>query len=219
MDQLAGYRAWLPPIAFGLVVAGTAATLWVSQRLELIPPCRVYVDGCSSISAVGRHPPASCVFRLTMIPAAVLLMLTWLLVGRWLSELGVACRPVCRVIGGVGGVLPLMAITYILLLGVDAPRLEALKELSIHLYFLVALIIKTVTGALLLGQAGRNPLGPSHRLAHGLFWLALALLLTGVTGIVLDQTQDDWSRIRNLMQWHGTTVYTFWYLLLWQAWR
>jgi len=219
MDRLSRCRSWLPPLAFGLAVAGSAAALWTAHAFELIAPCRVYVEGCTSISAVGRQPPASYVFRLTVIPALLATTVIWILVGRWLFDAAIASRRAATIIGAAGATAPLLAITYVLLLGVDAPRLEALKEWCIYLYFLVALVTKTLTGALLVGHARPGRSAPSPWLLHGMLWLAFTVLLTALSGVVVDQALEDPSRIRNLLQWHATSAYTAWYLLLWQAWR
>lgn len=48
--------------------------------------CLPYIDSCTSISATGRKPPASYLFRATMLPAAVFMAAYWWLNHAWLQE-------------------------------------------------------------------------------------------------------------------------------------
>lgn len=66
------------------IIALLAATLpffavhltWLlAASYGLVEWCNPYIDSCTSISATGRHAPASYVFRATMLPAAVVLAL------------------------------------------------------------------------------------------------------------------------------------------------
>ena len=49
--------------------------------------CFPYIDSCTSISATGRKPPASYLFRATMLPSAVVMMAYWWLNHAWMASL------------------------------------------------------------------------------------------------------------------------------------
>ena len=40
---------------------------------EALPACIPFLDGCASVSATGRKPPGSYLFRAVMLPQSVLL--------------------------------------------------------------------------------------------------------------------------------------------------
>ena len=49
--------------------------------------CVPYIDSCTSISATGRKPPASYLFRALMLPSAMIMMCYWWFNYSWLSSL------------------------------------------------------------------------------------------------------------------------------------
>ena len=53
-------------------------TYLVAASHGLVDWCFPYLDSCSSISAAGRKPPASYLFRATMLPSAAIMMAYWL---------------------------------------------------------------------------------------------------------------------------------------------
>ena len=62
-------------------------TYLVAAANGLVDWCNPYIDSCTSISATGRKPPASYVFRATMLPAAVIIAAYWWFNHAWLAEL------------------------------------------------------------------------------------------------------------------------------------
>ena len=65
-------------------------TYLVAASHGLVDWCNPYLDSCTSSSATGRTPPASYLFRATMLPAAIILMAYWWLNHRWMSSLHAA---------------------------------------------------------------------------------------------------------------------------------
>lgn len=167
-------KLWpLPLLAIGLGVAGVTITLWLSRAYELVPYCRVFIDGCISISAAGRREPSVFVFRGTIIPMATLLMVVWWLNVRWLHGLA-AVGPVQRAALHLLGTLsPALLIVYIALIGAPGDEVHAIRQLAIRIYFPAA----------------------------------------------LEALLPDPSRIHNLMQWHATSAFAAWYVLLALVWR
>lgn len=51
-----------------------------------VPACVPYVEGCTSISRAARHGLGNHLFRLLMLPSALLLALHWLGARAWLGE-------------------------------------------------------------------------------------------------------------------------------------
>src|SRR5690606_12733891 len=70
-----------------LPFAAVHLTWLVAASYGLVEWCNPYLDSCKSISATGRHPPASYLFRATMLPAAAVLALYWWCNYSWLRWL------------------------------------------------------------------------------------------------------------------------------------
>lgn len=63
------------------------ATYLVAASYGNVDWCLPYIDSCTSISATGRNPPASYLFRALMLPSAVIIMAYWWLNHAWLRSL------------------------------------------------------------------------------------------------------------------------------------
>jgi hypothetical protein len=61
---------WLPLIAGIVPFVGIHVCYVIAVKYGVLPACIPYVDGCTSISATGRYPPASFLFRAIELPVA-----------------------------------------------------------------------------------------------------------------------------------------------------
>ncbi|MDH3588887.1 MAG: hypothetical protein OEQ74_05750 [Gammaproteobacteria bacterium] len=68
-----------------LPLVGANVAYILSANAEWVPSCNPYWSGCTSVSATGRHPPGSFVYRGTMLPAAFVMLAYWYLAGQWLA--------------------------------------------------------------------------------------------------------------------------------------
>ena len=210
-------KPWpLPLLAIGLGLAGVAITLWLSRAYELVPYCRVFIDGCISISAAGRREPSVFVFRGTIIPMATLLMVVWWLNVRWLRGLAAMGSVQGVALHVLGTLSPALLIVYIALIGAPGDEVHAIRQLAIRIYFPAALVAKALLAIALLRH--RPPALPLL-----LPWLMLAIatvvLTAALASIALEALLADPSRAHNLMQWHATSAFAVWYGLLALAWR
>ena len=82
----------LSPLAFYIALAPIVTAhlcYWIGAGItQTLPECLVYWDGCTSISATGRNPPGSFIFRPVFIGQGVLLAIFWWLATAWLRGLG-----------------------------------------------------------------------------------------------------------------------------------
>ena len=210
-------KLWLlPALAIGLGVAGVAITLWMSRAYGLVPDCRVFIDGCISISAAGRREPSVFIFRATVIPMATLLSLVWWLNLSWLRSLGVSIQSWTRsLLHLLGTVTPVSLIVYIALIGAAGDQVHAIRQLAIQTYFPATLLAKIILAGVLLQR-------PQPRLGRWLprlmLIIAVVVLLAAVASVVLAATLPDPSKAHNLLQWHATSAFAAWYVLLAMAW-
>ena len=64
---------WLPLLAGLLPFLAVNLAYWIGVRNDVLPSCFPYIDGCTSISSTGRHPPGNLLFRAVHLPEGVLL--------------------------------------------------------------------------------------------------------------------------------------------------
>ena len=88
---MAGPRlaAWPLPLLVAVVpLVAAHAAYGLSIAEGHVPACVPYWEGCTSISRAARHGTGNLVFRLLMLPAAVLMWQQWLVAREWLRTTG-----------------------------------------------------------------------------------------------------------------------------------
>ncbi len=208
--------ARFPTLIFLLSFLGVAISLWLSRHFDRVTDCRVFIDGCHSISAGGREEPAVFVFRATIIPVGVLLMLTWWLSIQWLRKLGATGAGTRLVLHLLGTASPVLLIAYIALIGSAGEIDHAIRQVVISTYFPATLVAKIILAGILLRT---RPAGLSTWLPWLMLGIAVIVLGLAVNSVIVSQLMSDPSVVHNLTQWHGTTAFAAWYLLLALAWR
>lgn len=78
----------LPLIAGIVPLVAITIAHWLGTDAGRLPGCIPYLEGCISISATGRNPPGSFVFRAVELPFAAALVFLWYFVTSWLRVLG-----------------------------------------------------------------------------------------------------------------------------------
>ena len=97
--------------------------------------CFPYSDGCVSISRAVRSGPGLYVFRAVMIPVAVLLLLCWRDIRRWLDDLA-ACRPgKSRTIFLLGAIAAVFLVFYVTALGSEGEWYRWMRRYGVTVYF------------------------------------------------------------------------------------
>lgn len=189
-----------------------------------VPACVPYIDGCTSISATGRYPPASYLFKALMLPEAVLLMAFWLLAAAWLRLLDSAeglpqrrYRTV-TVIGGIGaGAL----IVYVTFLGTHEPFYEFMRRFGIYFFFL-GTVLAQVSVALRARRAARSDTLPGlTRITQAMLWLSVLPFPLGIANLVQKAVlpEADADAIENAIEWVVVMCMQAYFVFAWLAWR
>lgn len=180
---------WPLPLLIALLflIAAHAAYL-LSIQGGHVPACVPYAEGCVSISRAAQHGLGNALFRLLVIPCAVLHALAWLLALRWLR-------------GGVPmavlGVVSASALAvYAAFLGTDGEAYRFLRRYGVVVYFGFGYLAQLA----LMRRAARDAALPLKvlRLMVGLCALMLVLGLANVlTGaFVADpDAKDRWENV------------------------
>ncbi|HZF79818.1 MAG TPA: hypothetical protein VEZ89_08505, partial [Rubrivivax sp.] len=117
-----------------LPMVATLLALVLSMRLELVPACNPFVEGCVSISRAARYGMANHLFRALVLPAAALQALTWILVASWLRGLGENGRG-SRTLLPLGLLAGAALVLYGAFLGTDGTVYRLLRQYGKVVYF------------------------------------------------------------------------------------
>ncbi len=173
---------------------------------------------CTSISATGRLPPAYFVFKGLMVPAAVMLMLYWLLTAAWLRHLGCQRRFRLRLILALGVVAGAGLIFYSLVLGWIGDLYRTVRVAGVMTFFGFSFFAQL----LITGLAGET-LAMRPGCATVLRWQrydALAILVIGMASIAIGYISPDlYDRTDDAFAWNFTLLLCAHVLLTGELWR
>lgn len=196
----------MPLIAmFGAFALGVA--------YEVLPDCNPVIDGCRSISATGRQPPGSYLFRAIMLPNTIVLGFVWYLSALWLQSLlpGVSASRIASIL--IAGLVNVVAlIIYVTFLGTSEPIYEFMRRIGIYFGFAGGAVAQLFVALTLL---------KTHLRSIGKTMLALNLLVLalGVLNLVLKGVLADPDPAENRIEWISTILLQAWFFLLFIAWR
>ena len=209
---------WLPLIAGIVPFVGVHVCYVIAVQHGILPACNPHVDGCTSISATGRYPPASYLFRAIELPVAAILIVTWYFVVEWLRALkpGLSKRVAAAIlVSGVAGALAL--IVYVTFLGTKEPIYEFMRRFGIYVYFLGTVLAQLFV-ALSLRHVRNTALG---RLPDVLLLLCASPFALGLLNLaqkaVLEYATAD--ALENSIEWVALTLMHAYFVVLYFAWR
>jgi hypothetical protein len=205
---------WALPLAIALVMAVAAhLAWWLSLRAGYIEPCNPYWDGCTSISRAARHGLGNHLFRLLMLPCAVLVAIHWWLASRWLAEGGSPSRSLA-----VLGLACASALgVYATFLGTEGAAYGFLRRYGITMFFGCGFLAQLVFLRRWRASAGTQAARRQWRVMAA---ICVAMLLLGVVNVLADALLQDrvrQDRLENALEWQLGLLLAGWYLL--QAWQ
>jgi len=204
---------WLPLITGLLPLIAMFGAFALGVAYDVLPDCNPIIDGCRSISATGRKPPGSFLFRAIMLPQGVLLGLLWYLSVQWLRQLQPKPQPgLCYAIYVAGLVNMLALIVYVTFLGTTEPVYEFMRRTGIYLGFL------GMAAAQLLVAVGMLP-SRLRKYAKVMLSIGVVVLLLGILNLVLKSILADPDPAENRIEWIVTILMHGWFFLLFIAWR
>lgn len=175
-----------------------------------VPACLPYLDGCTSISATGRHGLAFYLFKMLMIPSAMLYLAVWLIAAQWLRGLGQRPRALllCGVVGAV------FLIVYATFLGTDGALYTWLRRFGARMFFGLTAFAQL----LLAWHLWRAKL--RARWVQAILGLCALQLLIGFGSLPLPLLLDDPDAWQNIVEWnYALTMNAVFAVLAWGWWR
>ena len=195
-------------------------TYLVAASHGLVDWCNPYIDSCTSISATGRKPPASYLFRATMLPSAVVMMGYWWLNYVWIGSL--------RNLSGssqwlnswmlwLGILANVGLIMYVTVLGERGDAWATQRRVGTILFFSFTFLSQL----LLLAQLRRLHLERVNvRLLNTMWAVCSALLFLGVLTVVLDAWNEAWyESVEDAFEWVLSLLLQSNFLLGYFVWR
>lgn len=195
-------------IAVLFLVAAHAAYL-LSIQAGHVPACMPYVEGCVSISRAARHGLGNHLFRLLVIPCAVLHALVWWLARYWLQG--------GRLMLALGAMSAMALAVYATFLGTEGEAYRFLRRYGVVVYFGFGYLAQLA----LMQRAARRGALPAGVIA-ALSWIAVAMLGLGLANVVAGLAVPDPAakdRWENVFEWWLGLLMVGWYAVLALGWR
>ncbi len=211
---------WLPLLVGLLPFLAANLAYWMGVSHDVLPSCFPYLDGCTSISSTGRHPPGSLLFRAAHLPQGVLLLFLWYFSVQWLRALRPNIRRstelVVLISGTVGGLALIVYTTY---LGTTASFYEFMRRFGIYCYFLGTVLAQLFLALSFLRYA-RSQCSPALvNMARAMLWLCLTPLVLGISNLILKALLADTGAIENRIEWMSALSMQTYFVVLFYAWR
>lgn len=206
---------WIVPFAVAVILVAAGHLAWgLSVRAGYVPYCIPYLEGCTSISRAARHGLGNHLFRLMVLPCALLVGIHWWLAGRWLSARGGDGGTAMLVLGVLGA---LALAVYATFLGTDGEAYRFLRRYGVIVYFGCSYLAQL----LFLRQARSS--GPMDGLSRGLMLaVCVAMLVLGMVHVLVaaaiggSALQD---RLENVFEWHLGVLLVGWFLVHARLWH
>ena len=191
----------VPLIAALLPAIGVHASYLLAAQLGHVPWCVPYIDSCTSISAAGRVDPGSYIFRVSIIPGAIFMMVYWRLSCEWLRALGSHMTNRNRVMWYLGLAASIGLILYAMVLGSAGQEFRVQRRIGVTVFYICTFVAQVLmTGqlaALVKSQSSVIPIRTFRILA--LICVTVALL--ALTSICLWAFYDGYDRIEGAFAW------------------
>lgn len=213
----------VPLLAALLPFAAVNITYLVAAGHGLVDWCFPYLDSCTSISATGRHPPASYLFRATMLPSAVIMMAYWWLNHAWLAAVGRAAgvdhRSVNHWMLGLGILACIGLILYVTVLGEAGDTWARQRRVGTVLFFSLTYISQLLMLAQ-LRTLGTGQSGVPAALLRCMWSVCSVLLVMGLLTVILDVWNEVWyESVEDAFEWQLSLLLQLNFLLGYFAWR
>lgn len=208
------FPLWPLPLAI-------AATLTVAAHLALalsidagyVPACVPYFEGCTSISRAARHGLGNHLFRLLVLPCALLVGMHWWLSARWARAAGHAGHALFWV-GLLAGVALAVYATF---LGTEGQAYRFLRRYGVIVFFGSSFVAQLL---FLRAAVGTGSLPRALRIGKQVVCVAMLLLgLVHVAAMAAIGGSELQDKLENALEWQLGLLLVAWYALQALLWR
>ncbi len=171
-----------------------------------VPWCFPYIDSCTSISAVGRVSPESYVFRASIIPTAVVMIVYWKLSYEWLK---IICRRMPngnRAMFCLGVVACVGLILYATVLGSIGEMYHLQRRIGVTLFYVSTFLAQAIMTGQIAFVVKAQPLLISKRTYRGLLTICIVIASLVIISLLLGAFYEGYSRIDDAFEWTLTLL-------------
>ncbi len=212
----------LPLITGFAPIFAIHASYLIAIRAGVLSACIPYVGGCTSISATGRYPPSSFLFKSVMMPEAILMVAYWLFSVAWLRSLersagraGVSGATIA--VFGVAGALFL--ILYVTFLGTQGSVYDFMRRFGVYLYFLFTVIAQLILAGNVLRVSSELRIPGIVRITKYQLVIAVIPFALGILNLILKPVLDDSRSAEYIIEWIFALLMHFYFMLSFFSWR
>ena len=176
---------WPLPFAVAVILMVAVHLAWlVSVQADYIPFCIPYLEGCTSISRAARHGLGNHLFRLMVLPCALLAGLNWWMAREWLRtpEDGASGKVFLM----LGLVSAFALAVYATFLGTEGEAYRFLRRYGVTIFFGFGFLAQ-LGFMRLAARQGRLP----RRLSMGMTSVCVMMLALGVASVCLLYTSPS----------------------------
>jgi len=211
---------FIPLLAATLPLVAMFGALWIGMASEALPACFPPIDGAISISATGRTPPGSFLFRALMLPHALLLAILWYLTVLWLRSLDADLRRSTAnaiLISGLVGSLAL--VLYVTFLGTKEPFYEFMRRIGIYFAYLGTALAQLLVAIALTRISTALQDERLRKAAKFLLAICVVTFCLGILNSVLKTILEDADASENRIEWIASVLMQAYFFVLFLAWR
>jgi hypothetical protein len=212
----------LPLITGFAPIFAIHASYLIAIRSGVLPACIPYIEGCISISATGRYPPSSFLFKSVMMPEAILLVAYWLLSVAWLRSLSRTAGRSDKVgtsIAGFGVAGALFLIVYVTFLGTQGPVYDFMRRFGVYLYFLFTVVAQLILISKVMSVSSGLRIRGVVAITKIQLAVALIPFALGILNLVLKAVLEDADAAENIIEWIFALLMQSYFLLSYFSWR
>lgn len=210
---------FIPVITAVLPAVAVNVCYLIAAQRGHVPWCIPYVDSCTSISAVGRDSPESHVFRATIIPTAVFMMIYWRLNYEWFKTLNSQMRTwnrsmlYCGIIGSIG------IIVYTTVLGAVGQEYYLQRRLGVTTFYFFTLLAQLIMTSQVSVVAKRRPAPVSVGVIRSLIAICAMVATLGLINITSGILYEGYGDIDDAIAWTVTLVILAYFFVTYFAWK
>ena len=188
-----------------LPLVGANTAYWLSAQAEFVPQCIPYIHGCTSVSATGRNPPGSFVYRGTMISAAVFMLAFWYLASRWLAVHGdMSLRR--RALPWLGLYAAIFLVVYTTVLGHVGEWMAIQRRIGVVGYLSGTFFAQLLLVSRIADLQKSGALQLPRWILRAMLALCAGMLLLGLSTIPAPLFTTDMTRFERIIEWNFSVL-------------
>ena len=174
----------IPQFVFFIPVLTVIISYLISSFGGFVDWCMPLIDGCTSISKVGRYGISFYLYKIFIIPSVILMIIFWYQVNKYIYK--------SNLLLFLSTTSCIFLIIYLLALGFDGKIYRFMREIGIFIYFILTPICQT----LLAFSISNNKIRSKFYL-----YTLLSMYLVCVGGYLFILPLDN-SNYENVIEWN-----------------